>query len=117
MKELLANPAVQTALVLAIVTALNAAVAWLKQKFPTSSARVEANWCYLQPVVEAAVAAAKAELAKSEVVPATISNIISKAVDDFAASYKLFEGKDASSAELAAARNEIAATVSRATEA
>lgn len=115
MNELLANPAVQTALVAVIVVGLNSLVAWLKQKFPTQAARVEANWCYLQPVVDYAMACATGAKANSTGNATLYSNIIAKAVTEFADSYRRLEGKDATDKEIAAARIEIAAAVSRVT--
>ena len=114
MQELLNNPAVQAALVFAIVTALNALVAWLKQKFPTQAALVESNWCYLQPVVSAAIAKAKVSAAGMN--DTAVSAIITKALADFAESYRTLEGKAASAKELAAARAEIAGAVAKTLE-
>lgn len=115
MNELLSNPAVQTALVLAIVTGLNALVAWLKQKFPTQSARVESNWCYLQPVVEYAMACAKNAAATSGGTAVVLDGIVSRSLAEFSASYRKLEGKDVPAADLVAARNEITAAVLRVT--
>ena len=114
MNELLNNPLIQAALVTLIVTGLNALVAFLRQKFPTQAALVEANWCYLQPVVTAAIAAAKAQA--TGITGAAVGNIIAKALDDFSVAYKTLEGKDASSKELSAARTEIASAVAKALE-
>ena len=115
MNELLQNEAVQTALVVVIVTALNALVAWLKMKFPSQSARVEANWCYIQPAVESAMAAAKDAVAKSSFGGNAAAGIVSKALTEFADAYRKLEGKDASAAEIKAARVEIASAVDRVT--
>lgn len=118
MNELLSNPAVQAALVFAIVTALNALVAWLKQKFPTQAALVESNWCYLQPVVEAAIAKAKVchADAGNGVTNSAVSAIVTKALADFAESYRTLEGKAASAKEISAARAEIAGAVAKTLE-
>lgn len=115
MNELLSNPAVQTALVVAIVAGLNAFVAWLKQKFPTQAASIEANWCYLQPIVEYAMQAAKMSLSRGVGNGTPADDIISKAVAEFSASYRKMEGKDATVKEIAAARAEITSAVSRVT--
>ena len=115
MNELLANPAVQAALVTAIVVGLNAIVAWLKQKFPTQNALVEANWTYLQPVVVAAMSAAREAIIKSSYVPAVGSVIIAKALSEFCDMYRKLEGKDATMAEINAAQTEITAAVARVT--
>ena len=115
MNELLQNPAVQAALVTLIVIVLNALVAFIKQKFPTQAALVESNWCYLQPVVQAAIVAAK-ERAQG-ITGAVVANIISKSLDDFAEAYKTLEGKEASVKEISAARSEIANAVAKALEA
>ena len=115
MNELLNNPLIQAALVTLIVTGLNALVAFLKQKFPTQAALVESNWCYLQPVVTAAIAAAK-ERAQG-ITGAVVGNIISKSLDDFSQAYKTLEGKEASAKEIGAARMEIANAVAKALEA
>lgn len=115
MNELLSNPAVQAALVLAIVTGLNALVAWLKQKFPTQAASVEANWCYLQPIVAAAMQKAKAAVDKSSFGSSVATGIVSQALVDFVDSYRKFEGKDATAAEINAARAELTSAVERAT--
>ena len=116
MNELLANQAVQTALILVIVTGLNAVVTWLKQKFPTQTALVESNWCYLHPVIDAAINAAQSELGKSSLTTTAVSSIVSKALVDFADSYRKFEGKEASPKEINAAQIEIAKAVGKLTE-
>lgn len=115
MNELLANPAVQAALVMAIVVALQCLTAWIKQKFPTQAKLVEDNWCYLQPVVDYAMACATGAKANSTGNATLYSNIVSKAVAEFTASYRKLEGKEATGKEIAAARNEIAAAVARVT--
>jgi len=115
MNELLSNQAVQTALIAAIVIGLNALTAWLKQKFPTQAAQVEANWCYLQPVVDTAMAYAQNAVNTSTGNATLYSSIIGQALTQFADSYRKLEGKDATAAELNAARNEIAAAVARVT--
>ncbi len=119
MNELLQNPAVQTALVTLIVIVLNALVAFIKQKFPTQTALVEKNWCYLQPVVTAAIAEAKKTLAASAgtsdgIAGGAVGEILAKSLAEFTSNYKTLEGKDASVAELTAAKNEIAAQVYKA---
>lgn len=114
MEELLNNPLIQAAIVTVIVTAMNAVAALIKQKFPTQAALVESNWCYLQPVVTAAIAAAKAQAAG--ITGTAVGNIIAKALDDFSQAYKALEGKEASGKELSAARTEIAAAVAKALE-
>lgn len=116
MDGLLSNPVIQTALVALIVTALNALVAFIKQKFPTQAALVEANWCYLQPVVTAAIAEAKKAAVADVVMESAVGSIITKALHDFAESYRTLEGKAASGNELVAARAEIAAAVAKALE-
>lgn len=110
MNELLQNPVIQTALITAIVACLNALVNWLKKKFPTQAAQVESNWCYLQPVVEAAMAQA------SEKNPGgTAQSILLKGLADFAESYRKLEGKEPTTAEINAAQTEISAAISRVT--
>ena len=116
MNELLQNSAVQAALVTLIVIVLNALVAFIKQKFPTQAALVESNWCYLQPVVQAAIAEVKKSTGASGISGSTLGLIIAKALDDFAATYKTLEGKDATAAELNAAKTEIAALVAKSLE-
>lgn len=121
MEELLNNPLIQAAIVTVIVTAMNAVVALIKQKFPTQAALVESNWCYLQPVVTAAIAAAKAQASGITgtavgITGTAVGNIIAKALDDFSQAYKALEGKEASGKELSAARTEIAAAVAKALE-
>ena len=115
MNELLNNPLIQAALVTLIVTGLNALVAWVKQKFPTQTALVEANWCYLQPVVTAAIAKAKSQAVG--ITGTAVGNIIATALDDFSQAYKTLEGKEASVKEISAARIEIANAVAKALEA
>ena len=114
MEELLNNPLIQAAIVTVIVTAMNAVVALIKQKFPTQAALVESNWCYLQPVVTRAIAAAKARLAGTD--DTALSAIVAKALTEFIDSYKTLEGKDASAAVISAARIEIASAVAKAVE-
>lgn len=116
MNELLNNPAVQAALVTLIVIVLNALVAFIKQKFPTQAALVEANWCYLQPVVTAAIAEAKKASGGAGISGGTLGVILAKALDDFASAYKTLEGKDATAKELSAAKTEIAVAVAKALE-
>jgi hypothetical protein len=116
MEELLNNPLIQAAIVTVIVTAMNAVVALIKQKFPTQAALVESNWCYLQPVVEAAIAKAKDCHAAAGFTNSDVSAIITKALSDFAESYKTLEGKPASPDEIAAARAEISGAVAKTLE-
>ena len=116
MEELLKDPSVQTAVVVLIVTAINVLIAYIKQKWPTQAALVEKNWCYLQPAVSAAIAAASESLKAGDKTNTALSNIVSKSLTQFADQYKLFEGKDASDSELIAARNEIASAVKKVTE-
>lgn len=115
MSELLLNPAVQTALITVIVIGLQILGAWLKKTFPTQAKLVEDNWCYLQPVVETAVAQAQARIATSAVVNPAVQDIVQKALAEFADSYRKLEGKDASTAELKAAATEISTAVARIT--
>ena len=110
MQDILNNAAIQTAVVLVIVTALNALVAFINQKFPTQSALVEKNWCYIQPAVETAIAKAQ-EATRNRESTAVLSAIISESVTMFADKYELLEGKKASLAEINAARSEIAKAV------
>jgi len=114
MNELLNNPLIQAALVTLIVTGLNALVAFLKQRFPTQAALVEANWCYLQPVVTAAIADAKAQAVG--ITGTAVGSIVAKALEDFTQAYKTLEGKEASDKEIGAARIEIANAVAKALE-
>ena len=116
MQELLNNPAIQAAVVLVIVTALNALVSVIKQKFPTQAALVEKNWCYLQPVVGAAIDKVSAAIKTNGVAPAFASAIIAESLTKFVDQYRLFEGKDASTAEITAARAEITAAVNKVME-
>jgi len=115
MNELLANPVIQTAVVLLLVKVITALVDWLKAKFPTQAASVESNWCYLQPVVEAAMKTAQAAMGKSSFSGKAVGDIIAKSLAEFADQYRKLEAKEASDAELAAARNEITAAVERVT--
>ena len=108
MNELLQNQAVQTALVTVIVVALNALVVWLKQKFPTQTALVESNWCYLQPVVDAAITNARTALTTGNGDNTSMNNIIARAFVDFCDSYRKFEATDVVPASVqTAARAEI----------
>ena len=116
MQELLSNTAIQAALVTVIVTLLNALVAYLKNKFPTQTALVEKNWCYLQPAVEMAIAKAEAAIKDGTLVAqATTSSIIADAVLKFMDQYAKFEGTGPSSSEMAAARAEIVEAVTKVT--
>ena len=114
MNELLENPLIQAALVTVIVTALNAVVAYIKQKFPTQAALVERTWCYIQPVVTSAVAAAKANASLGAITGTNVGNIIAKALNDFSATYKTLEGKEATAQEINAAQTEITNAVAKA---
>lgn len=114
MNELLSHPYVQTALVLVIVTGLNALVAWLKQKFPTQVALVESNWCYLQPLVLAAIVQAKAAGSRANLDGGVGGKILLATLAQFEETYLKLEGKRPTSAELNAARNEITAAINRA---
>lgn len=110
MQELLKDPSVQTAVVVLIVTAINVLVAYIKQKWPNEAAIIEKNWCYIQPAVEAAIAKAQ-EAIRNKASATALSAIISESVTMFADKYKLLEGKQASTAEISAARSEIAKAV------
>ena len=111
MNQLLQNEAVQAALITLIVVALNALVAWVKSK--TKGSLVEANWCYLQPIVAAFIKAAQEAVKKSDTGAAVYNTIISKSLAEFAGQYNLFEGKAPTEAEIAAARAELVAALQR----
>ena len=111
MNQLLSNEAVQTALITLIVIGLNALVVWVKSK--TKRSIVEANWCYLQPIVAAFIKAAQEAAGKAETGSAAYGQIISKALAEFADQYNLFEGKAPTEAEIAAARAELVAALQR----
>lgn len=112
MNELLNNPTVQAALVVAVAAALKALAVWIQKRFPNQAALVESNWCYLQPIVEIAMQQAQTNL---KVYSGPTSLIVARSVTQFADSYRKLEGKEASAAEVAAAKNEIANAVARAT--
>lgn len=111
MNELLQNEAVQTALITLVVIGLNALVAWIKSK--TNGSIVEANWCYLQPIVAALVASAQEAVKKADTGTSVYNNIIAKALTEFCDQYNLFEGKAPTEAEIAAARAELSAALQR----
>lgn len=113
MNELLSNPAVQAALVLAIVTGLQLIVAWLKQKFPTQTALVEANWCYLQPIVAGFINGVKDVVNNPASGVTEYGGLITKSLTEFQAQYKLFEGKQPSKSEMDAAKAELLAALKR----
>lgn len=113
MKELLTNDAVQTAIILVIVTALNAAVAWIKAKFPSQTAIVESHWCYLQPAVELAMKAAKEYAEKSALGGGVIVGIAQEALEKFSEDYRKFENAEPTEAVISAARSEIAAAIDK----
>ena len=115
MNELLSNPAIQTAIVTVIVVALTAFTNWLKAKFPTQAKLVEANWSYLQPLVDGAMSAATSAKFNSNLTVATAENIVRQALTQFADDYRKFEGKDAPDKALTAAQAEITAAVARVT--
>lgn len=113
--KLLENPIIQTAIITAVVIGSKAFVGWIQTRWPTQAALVEANWCYLQPIVDAAMAESN-WLATSTKAPATaFGNVVTKGVAEFAASYRKLEGKEATDKELVAARNEITSAVARVT--
>jgi len=109
--SILQNEAVQTALIALIVIGLNALVAWVKSK--TKGSLVDANWCYLQPIVAAFIRAAQEAVGKPETVIGTYNQIIAKSLAEFADQYNLFEGKAPTEAEIAAARAELVAALQR----
>ena len=111
MNQLLQNEAVQTALITLIVIGLNALVAWLKAK--TKGSLVESNWCYLQPIVAAFIAAVQEAVKKSDTGASAYGNLIAKSLTEFADQYNLFEGKAPTEAEIAAARAELVAALQR----
>lgn len=116
MQELFNNPAIQTAVVTLVVMLLNAAIMLLKQKFPTQAALVEKNWCYLQPVIGAAIDKAAQAVKSNNVAPSYVTAIIAESLAKFADQYRLYEGKDAGVDEITAARAEIAAAVKKVME-
>jgi len=115
MNELLSNPAVQAALVVVIVTVLNGLVAWLKQKFPTQAASIDANWSYIHPIVDTAMAKAQSAVEKRTGGASVMLQIAAQGVADFCDSYNRFEGKPPTTAEIKAARTEIENALARVT--
>jgi hypothetical protein len=111
MNQMLQNEAVQAALITLIVVALNALVAWVKSK--TKGSLVEANWCYLQPIVAAFIKSAQEAVGKPETGVSVYNQIIAKSLAEFADQYNLFEGKAPTEAEIAAARAELVAALQR----
>jgi len=90
MNELLANEAVQTALVVVIVTGLNALAAWVKGL--TKTGIVNEYWSYVQPVADA-VMKEVAELArKAQASESAIKAAVSRGVVQFADTYAKHEG-------------------------
>lgn len=110
MNELLSNPTVQAALGMLIIVALQSLTAWLKLKFPTETKLVDSNWCYIQPILDAAINQAAQKNPNNPV-----QSILLRSVTDFVDSYRKLEGKEPTTAEINAARNEIAAAVARVT--
>lgn len=113
MEELLSNPAVQAALVVAIVTGLNMLVAWLKSRFPTQVALVDANWCYIQPLVIAVMDKAKAYATRADLDAGAGMKIVLSALAEFEATYQKLENKLPTAAEMNAAREEFTAAINR----
>lgn len=111
MNELLQNEAVQAALIALIVVGLKALVEFIKSK--TAGSLVDANWCYLQPIVAGFINAAKDAVGKPETGASVYGNLIAKSLTEFADQYNLFEGKAPTEAEIAAARKELAAALER----
>ena len=113
MEQVLSNPLIQAALVALLLVALNAAKVWLQTRFPTQAKLIDENWCYLGPLVKRAIVDTQAELAKGGVAGSAAARIIEKTTDAFAAEYRTLERKEPTSAELSAARAEIAVAVEK----
>lgn len=111
MNGILENPAVQTAMVTLIVIALNALAAWVKGR--TQGSLVEANWCYLQPAVQAAMQAARDALKGDSLLSGDLARIVDKALVTFAEQYTPMEGREPTLRELDAAAAEIKDAVER----
>ena len=111
MNELLGNEAVQAALITLIVVGLNALVAWLKAK--TKGSLIEANWCYLQPVVAAFIASVREALRDPGTGSQAYARLVDGALVRFADEYALYEGRQPTEAEIAAARAELTAALKR----
>lgn len=111
MNELLQNEAVQAALITLIVVALNALIAWIKTK--TKGSIIEANWCYLQPVVAAFIVAVQSVAKDAEDATESYMRIIAKSLAEFTTQYNLLEGKEPTAAEIKAVKAELYSTLQR----
>lgn len=106
MNELLNNSTIQGAIAALIVVALKALTDWLKSK--TKGSIVDDLWCYVQPIEEMVLAAVKDLPAGSP-----YTQILSKALGDFASSYTTCEFKEPSTAILAAVEAELKTAVQK----
>lgn len=104
--DILMNEQVQQALVALVVVALTAAARWIQSQI-SQTAILNDNWCYVQPVVESVLNAAARAIAEGNMTGGAAGQIVAKGVAEFVATYRKFEGKEPSKAQLKAVSAEL----------
>ena len=113
MSELLSNPNVQAALSALLVVAINAAVQWVRGKVSYSKL-VNDNWCYIQPLRDAAINQAIDAVRNGTWGTAAARDIAVRALASLAETYRKNEDVEPSATLLAAASDEIEKAMSKA---
>lgn len=116
MNELLSNSTVQAAIVAVIVVALKALATWIQSKV-SYTAQVNEYWCYIQPLIDAALTEAQEAVKAGTWGTVSMRDIAIRSLAELAETFRKYEGKEISSTLLAAASDEIETALSRVTEA
>lgn len=116
MSEILANEQLHAALMAVIVVALNALGAWLSRRFRAVPI-VENNWCYIQPVVAAAIAQTKEAVRTGTWGTAKQRDIIIQAMKAFTKEFTSLEGSRPNAWVMSAVNKELLEATTRASEA
>lgn len=113
MNELLNNPNAQAAIVALLVVLCNAAAQWVRSKVSYVKL-VEDNWCYIQPLRDAAINQAIDAVKAGTWGSAAARDIAVRALASLAETYRKNEDAEPSATLLAAASDEIEKAMSKA---
>ena len=104
--SILENEQVQTALIALIVVGLNALAQWVRSKVSYTKL-IDDNWCYIQPLRDAAIAQALEAVKGGTWGSAAMRDIATRTLAGLADVYRKNEDREPSVSLLAAASDEI----------
>lgn len=106
MNEVLNNPNVQAAIVALLVVLINAAAQWVRGKVSYTKL-VDDNWCYIQPLRDAAIGQAIAAASNGTWGTPVARDIVARTLTQLADTYRKNEDKEPSATLIAAVSDEL----------